>query len=109
MHRTGLVLAGAGAIAMLLLGGCREEEQGRIQNYQKGTYLGQSDTELGQATRDDLRSRIRYQSGAGSALSGGGGAPTSASSSVRPPAGGAGISASAREAARVRVKNQGMN
>lgn len=106
MHRTGLVLAGAGAMAMLLLGGCREEEQGRILNYQKGTYLGQSDTELGQATRDDLRSRIRYQGGARNALSGGGGAPTSASSSVRPPAG---VSADARDAARLRVMKQGMN
>ncbi len=109
MHRTGLVLAGAGALAMLLLGGCREEEQGRIQNYQKGTYLGQADTELGQATLGDLRTRIRYQGGTRDALYGGGGAPTSASSSVRPPVGGAGISAGAREAARIRVKNQGMN
>lgn len=109
MHRTGLVLAGAGAIAMLLLGGCRQEEQGRIQNYKPGKYLGQADTALGQETRDDLRTRIRYQSGAGSALSGGGGAPTSSSSSVRPPAGGTGASAGALEAARVRVRNQGLN
>jgi hypothetical protein len=93
-------------MAMLLLGGCRQEEQGRIQNYQPGKYLGRSDTALDQETRDDLRTRIRYQSGA---QSGGGGAPTSTSSSVRPPTAGEGVSAGARAAARVRVKKQGSN
>jgi hypothetical protein len=92
---------------MLLLGGCRQEEQGRIQNYQPGKYLGRSDTALGQETRDDLRTRIRYQSGAQSG--GGGGAPTSTSSSVRPPTASEGVSEGAREAARVRVKQQGAN
>jgi hypothetical protein len=108
MHKTGLVLAGAGVVAMLLLSGCREEEQGRILGYEKGVYLGRPDTALSDSTRDDLRQRIRHQSSE-QRLMAGGGPPTSTASSVRPPAGAEGVSQEARDAARQRVLKQGLN
>jgi len=43
------------------LAGCREEEQGRILLYEKGTYLGRPDTPLTAETVRALRDRVQYQ------------------------------------------------
>lgn len=48
---------------MLALAGCDEAEQGRILQYEKGTYLGPSDSELTDAQRDELRARVQRQRG----------------------------------------------
>ena len=51
------------AVAGLVLGlaACDESEQGRILRYEKGTYLGQSDSELSEAQRQELRARTALQ------------------------------------------------
>ncbi len=53
--------------AMAVLGpslaACDEAEQGRILRYEKGTYLGQKDTELSADTEDELRARASMQRG----------------------------------------------
>ena len=43
--------------SLVLLGACREEEQGRLQSFEPGVYQGVEDTELDQETIDALRSR----------------------------------------------------
>ncbi|HEY9536949.1 MAG TPA: hypothetical protein VIS03_05090 [Kiloniellaceae bacterium] len=48
---------------LLALAACDEAEQGRILHYEKGTYLGQSDTALTDAQRDELNARVKRQSG----------------------------------------------
>lgn len=53
----------AGAALVLVLSACDEAEQGRILQYEEGTYLGQSDSELTDAQRDELRARAMRQSG----------------------------------------------
>jgi hypothetical protein len=55
------VVAGAGLV--LALAACDEAEQGRILRYEKGTYLGPTDTELSDRQREELRSRARLQGG----------------------------------------------
>ena len=52
------------AIAAVAVGtsACREEEQGRPLNYDKGTYLGKSDTSLNNEQLRELTSRSRLQS-----------------------------------------------
>jgi hypothetical protein len=52
------------AIAAVAVGtsACREEEQGRPLNYDKGTYLGKSDTSLNSEQLRELTSRSRLQS-----------------------------------------------
>ncbi len=55
------VVAGAGLV--LALSACDEAEQGRVLRYEKGTYLGPTDTELSDQQRDELRSRARLQGG----------------------------------------------
>jgi len=47
----------------LSLAACDEAEQGRILRYEKGTYLGQKDTELSPEALDVLRSRAGLQGG----------------------------------------------
>ena len=42
---------------------CDEAEQGRILMYEKGTYLGQQDTELSAETESMLRARTTMQRG----------------------------------------------
>ncbi|HLS69411.1 MAG TPA: hypothetical protein VK035_08705 [Kiloniellales bacterium] len=42
---------------------CDPEEQDRILQYEKGTYLGQPDEELSPDTVDRLRNRARLQRG----------------------------------------------
>ncbi len=45
----------------LSLGGCRESEQGRVQEFQKGTYLGKPDQKLTDKQVNELRLRARNQ------------------------------------------------
>ena len=45
------------------LSACDEAEQGRILMYEKGTYLGQPDTELPAETENMLKSRAAMQRG----------------------------------------------
>lgn len=52
-----LLIAGAG------LSGCREDEQGRVLLYEKGTYLGEPDDPLEKDKVRALRSRARRQAG----------------------------------------------
>src|SRR3546814_1278385 len=47
----------------LALSACDEAEQGRILQYEKGTYLGQGDIGLMDAQRDALRARVQRPSG----------------------------------------------
>ena len=49
--------------AGLLLGACDEAEQGRILNYEKGTYLGEPDEKLTEEDRNELIQRARQQQG----------------------------------------------
>ena len=49
--------------AAFLLVGCDEAEQGRVLNYQKGTYLGQKDQALSDQDKEDLRQRTLMQQG----------------------------------------------
>ena len=43
------------------LSGCREEEQNRVLNYDKGTYLGPQDQKLSDQKVNDLVRRSAYQ------------------------------------------------
>ena len=43
--------------SLVLLGACREEEQGRLSNFEPGVYQGVEDTQLDQEMIDALRSR----------------------------------------------------
>lgn len=75
-------LVGVALVAPLLLGACREDEQGRILRYKKGVYLGQPSPKLSEEQERLLRERVQYQgSGVSLALGGGGERPN-----VRPPA-----------------------
>lgn len=57
MPRRGLwVLA---MLAIVLIAGCREEEQDRVLLYDKGTYQGTKDTALPPGQEDALRQRAR--------------------------------------------------
>ena len=49
------------AAVALTLGACREEERGRVLNYQKGVYLGAEDQALNQEQLDALRYRATNQ------------------------------------------------
>ena len=53
----------AAAGLVLVLAASDEAEQGRILHYEKGTYLGQSDAELTDAQRQELRARVQRQKG----------------------------------------------
>lgn len=56
MTARGLLLA-AGATALLLLAGCRAEEQNRPIEFKKGTYVGKPDEALTEAQLKALRER----------------------------------------------------
>ena len=58
--RTAIVVWCLAAVA-LALGACREEERGRILNYEKGTYLGPADQSLDQEQLNALRYRATNQ------------------------------------------------
>ena len=62
-RRSTALLAVATLVAATLLAGCREEEQGRVLRYEKGTYLGQKDSELTEEQRNALRARAQQQRG----------------------------------------------
>jgi len=49
------------AIAATALGGCREEEQGRVLSFQKGSYLGEPDQNLSAEQVEALRQRAAQQ------------------------------------------------
>ena len=55
---TGILVTAFG----LGLSGCRDEEQNRVLNYQKGTYLGAQDQSLSDTKVNDLVRRSAYQS-----------------------------------------------
>ena len=55
---TGMLVTAFG----LGLSGCRDEEQNRVLNYQKGTYLGAQDQSLSDTKVNDLVRRSAYQS-----------------------------------------------
>lgn len=54
-------MVGAALAGALILGACREEEQGRVVRFEKGTYAGPTDTPLGEETLRELQQRARYQ------------------------------------------------
>ena len=62
-RRSTALLAVAAVVAASLLVGCREEEQGRVLRYEKGTYLGQKDSGLTEEQRTALRARAQQQRG----------------------------------------------
>ena len=62
-RRLTALLAVAAVVAASLLVGCREEEQGRVLRYEKGTYLGQKDSGLTEEQRNALRARAQQQRG----------------------------------------------
>jgi len=64
-------LSGVVALAVVVLGGCRAEEQGRLINYEPGVYKGKPDDQLNDQQVRALRQRSAYQ-GSSVALSGGG-------------------------------------
>ncbi len=56
------ILAACCAIVMsLVLQACREDEQGQVLLYEKGTYLGKADHELTDAQKKALRYRTSLQ------------------------------------------------
>ncbi len=61
LHKLIPIVAGAGLV--LALAACDESEQGRVLHYEKGTYLGKTDSELSDEQRDELRARAMMQSG----------------------------------------------
>ncbi len=77
-------LFGSLALAVVVLGGCRAEEQGRVINYEPGVYKGKPDTQLSEVQRRTLRQRTVHQ---GSGITGGGGPVETKSSDVRKPLG----------------------
>lgn len=47
---------------LVLVQGCREEEQDQVLIQEKGVYQGEEDQPLSEPTLDDLRDRTRIQS-----------------------------------------------
>lgn len=60
-HWTRVALAAALGLAATSIAGCRDEEQGRMLLYEKGTYKGQPDTPLSPQRIDELRQRAAGQ------------------------------------------------
>ena len=56
-----IVLIACALLVGLSLGGCRESEQGRVQEFKKGTYLGKPDQSLTDKQVYELRMRARNQ------------------------------------------------
>jgi Tfp pilus assembly protein PilP len=63
-NRIFLRIFGAVAISILALAACRAEEQGRVNRYKPGVYLGQKDTQLTKVQEEQLRERASGQGGA---------------------------------------------
>ena len=84
MHRARFWAAFVGAVAgVILLAGCRNEEQGRIVQYKPGVYQGKKDTALNEAMEQALRERAQFQ--AGTTGSGTAGAAGGRPADVNPP------------------------
>lgn len=62
-RKTTLLLTLAAVLGSGLLAGCREEEQGRIRQFEPGVYQGNADSDLGDARVEELRQRARRQAG----------------------------------------------
>jgi hypothetical protein len=62
-RKTFRILVGACCIASigLVLGACRQEEQGRVLNYKAGTYLGKTDQKLSDKQVRELSLRTTRQ------------------------------------------------
>jgi hypothetical protein len=88
MKTTKTVFLLAGAVATgLVLGACRENEQGRPLAYKKGQYAGNPDTAISEDARRSIMNRVQHQSGLDSASGGTSGiSGVSPSADVRPPA-----------------------
>lgn len=56
-------LAGCLVAGGLALAGCRSEEQNRMTEFEKGTYLGKPDQTLSDEQVEELRLRARHQRG----------------------------------------------
>lgn len=100
--------AACAAAAMLLGLAAGGADAQRISDKVDRSYKGKPDTPLGDAQRQELRSRVRLQGDPGP-VSGGGGPGGEAPSNVRPPAApGAGPAGNA-DTLRERVRRQGFN
>lgn len=73
MARKIFAAAGLACLSIVVLAGCRSEEQGRITRYQPGVYKGTPDQHLTEEQQRTLRLRAIMQSGA--VGTGGGGTP----------------------------------
>lgn len=83
--KTALLVGGVMATG-LIVGACRENEQGRPLAYQKGHYAGNPDTPISEEARRSLMNRVHYQIGLDSASGGTAGiSGASSSADVRPP------------------------
>ena len=78
-----LMLSAAVFALAVMLSGCRAEEQGRVLQYEAGTYKGKTDTKLGSNQIRVLQDRTALQTGV-SAQSGG--SPTRNPDVIRPKA-----------------------
>jgi hypothetical protein len=76
-------LTGLMVLAVIVLAGCRAEEQGRLTNYEPGVYKGKPDTQLSEVQRRQLRKRSVRQGT--SFTSGGGGGSAAKSQGTRAP------------------------
>jgi len=63
MSLRNLFSVGAAAALVFGLAACDQQEQGRVLRYEKGTYLGNPDTGLSEAQREELRARTMMQGG----------------------------------------------
>lgn len=74
----------------VVLGACRDSEQGRVSNFEPGVYKGKTEAPLGADAMKALRVRAYEQSRGFSQTGGGGGGSASVSTSadVRAPASG---------------------
>ncbi len=63
MRKTFRILVGACCIALigLVLGACREEEQGRVFDYEPGVYLGKADQNISKEQVRELDVRAGFQ------------------------------------------------
>jgi len=79
-----IIALALGVMVIVSLGGCREEEQGRVLQYKKGIYLGQVDKPTNASTRASLRGRTWSQAvlSAGNVPQGAGSASGSSSGSA---------------------------
>lgn len=80
----GVLLAALLLTPIVLLSGCREEEQNRPLSHQKGVYQGKPDTSLSDNAVETLRQRARVYMGADPEGSAGAGGPAQPSAADRP-------------------------